>query len=131
MFACYVCTQLTRLSNSIYISHCFFCTLCISSPDSFLVLQMRLCRGNGAQVHNSERDPETGTATGETSLCFADGCLETVMYMMMLMSSGMSSLSGHQSGSVQHQHRRALCHPQRVYPYTVLQVRLCCTHNLS
>lgn len=34
------------------------------------------------------------------------------------------SLLGHQSGSVQHQHRRALCHPQRVYPYSVLQVRL-------
>lgn len=50
---------------------------------------MRLCRGNGAQVHNSERDPETGTATGEMLLCFADGCLETVIYMM-LMSSGMS-----------------------------------------
>lgn len=35
------------------------------------------------------------------------------------------SLSGHKSGSVQHQHRRALCHPQRIYPFTLLQVRLC------
>lgn len=27
---------------------------------------MRLCRGNGAQVHNSERDPETGTTAGNS-----------------------------------------------------------------
>lgn len=51
---------------------------------------MRLCRGNGAQVHNSERDPETGTATGAMLLCFAVGCLEIATYMMMLTSSGLS-----------------------------------------
>lgn len=51
----------------------------------FCFLQMWLCGGNGAQVHNSERDPETGTATGETPLCFAEcnhleGCLETAKW---------------------------------------------------
>lgn len=33
-------------------------------------------------------------------------------------------IAGHQSSSVQYQHRRTLCNPQRVYPFTVLQVRL-------
>lgn len=98
------------------------CASATSSADSFLFLQMWLCRGNGAQVHNSERDPETGTATGEMPLCFAeDGMVRNCEICFNVVFT--VSLSGHQSGSVQHQHRRALCHPQRVYPYTVLQVR--------
>lgn len=36
--------------------------------DSCLFSQMWLCRGNGAQVHNSERDPQTGTAAGESAV---------------------------------------------------------------
>lgn len=61
---------------------------CSSSADSFISLQMRLCRGNGTQVHNSERDPETRTATSETPLCFTEcdhleGCLEIAKYMLI------------------------------------------------
>lgn len=42
-----------------------------------------------------------------------------------LMVCCIISLSGNQSGSVQHKHRRALCHPKRVYPHSVLQVLYC------
>lgn len=42
-----------------------------NSADGFIVLQMWLCRGNGAQVHNSERDPETRPTTCETPLHFS------------------------------------------------------------
>lgn len=34
------------------------------------------------------------------------------------------SFSDGQGCSIQHQHRRTVCHPQRVYPHSVLQVRL-------
>ena len=40
----------------------------------------------------------------------------------------MLSVLGRQSGAIQHQHRRALCKPQRVYPYTILQVRKLCIY---
>lgn len=83
---------------------------------------MWFCRGNGAQVHHSERDPETRTAACEMQLdnrvCYVSLFFSVECFMWCF------PVLGNQSGSVQYQHRRALCHPQRVYPFTVLQVSL-------
>lgn len=87
---------------------------------------MRLCRGNGAQVHNSERDPETRTAACETQLGATAFYISLFGIWEIFWTFHMvfPFFLGNQSGSVQYQHRRALCHPQRVYPFTVLQVSL-------
>lgn len=47
------------------------------------VLQMWLCRGNGAQVHNSERDQETRATTGGTAaFCAVQKCLLALSKML-------------------------------------------------
>lgn len=105
----------TATKMPVYVSVATNLTLCFP-------IQMWLCRGNGAQVHNSERDPETRTAACETQLR-ARACYVS-LFLSFEHSMWSFLVSGNQSGSVQYQHRRALCHPQRVYPFTVLQVSL-------
>lgn len=83
---------------------------------------MWLCRGNGAQVHHSERDPETRTAACETQV--GARAFYVSLFLSFERFMWRFPVLGNQSGSVQYQHRRTLCHPQRIYPFTILQVSL-------
>lgn len=83
---------------------------------------MWLCRGNGAQVHNSERDPETRTAAGQTCDFPLAVEFEMDLFNIIMCCQMLFLFTGHQSGSVQYQHRRVICYSQRVYPHTLLQV---------